>query len=42
MKLMNTEEMVTLIGMGIAIGISIGFVLKVFIDTYYQIESLPL
>ena len=29
MKLMNTEEMVTLIGMGIAIGISIGFVLKV-------------
>jgi len=38
---MNTDDYITLICIGIAIGIVIGFLLKVFIDAYFIIGSLP-
>ena len=40
----NTEhdDIITYILIGVGIGIAIGFVLKVFIDTYILIERLPL
>jgi uncharacterized membrane protein (Fun14 family) len=37
----RNEEVISYIGIGICIGIAIGFVLKVFIDTYFIIENLP-
>ena len=36
------EDIVTYILIGIGLGVPIGFVLKVFLDTYTIIESLPL
>ena len=36
------EDIVTYILIGIGLGVPIGFVLKVFMDTYTIIESLPL
>jgi|TARA_B100000475_G_scaffold4067_1_gene3827 hypothetical protein len=36
------EDIVTYILIGIGLGVPIGFVLKVFLDTYAIIESLPL
>ena len=41
-KINNTDDYITLIGIGIAIGIGIGFILKVFVDAYTIIEGLPL
>ena len=41
-KINNTDDYITLIGIGIAIGIGIGFVLKIFVDAYTIIEGLPL
>ncbi len=41
-KINSTDEYITLIGIGVAIGIGVGFVLKVFLDTYTIIERLPL
>jgi hypothetical protein len=41
MKNLRHEEQTTLILIGIAIGIGIGFVLKAFVDTYYSLGSLP-
>ena len=40
----NTEhdDIITYILIGVGIGIAIGFVLKVFMDTYILIWSLPL
>ena len=40
MKNLSHEEQVTLILIGVAIGIGIGFVLKVFLDTYYLLQNL--
>ena len=40
MKNLSHEEQITLILRGIAIGIGIGFVLKVFLDTYYLLQNL--
>jgi hypothetical protein len=42
MKNLSHEEQITLILIGIAIGVGIGFVLKVFVDSYIIIEGLPL
>mgnify|MGYP004372921729 CR=1 FL=1 len=42
MKNLSHEEEITLLLIGIAIGIGVGFVLKVFLDTYTMIEGLPL
>ena len=36
------EDIITYILIGVGIGVPIGFVLKVFLDTYAIIESLPL
>ena len=36
------EDIITYILIGIGLGVPIGFVLKVFLDTYAIIESLPL
>ena len=36
------EDIITYILIGIGLGVPIGFVLKVFMDTYTIIESLPL
>ena len=41
MKNLSHEEQITLILIGTAIGIGIGFVLKTFVDTYYLLGSLP-
>jgi hypothetical protein len=38
----NQEEMISYILIGVAIGIAIGFLLKVFVDTYKLVESLPI
>ena len=40
MKNLSHEEQITLMLIGIAIGIGIGFVLKVFLDTYYLLQNL--
>ena len=42
--LKNTEhdDIVTYILIGVGLGVPIGFVLKVFLDTYTIIERLPL
>ena len=42
MKQLNSEEQITLIVIGIAIGVAIGFVLKAFVDTYDLVRSLPI
>ena len=42
MKQMNSEEQITLIVIGIAIGVAIGFVLKAVVDTYDLVRSLPI
>ena len=42
MRNLSHEEQITLIVIGIAIGVAVGFVLKTFVDTYYLIGSLPL
>ena len=36
------EDIITYILIGVGIGVPIGFVLKVFLDTYTMIEGLPL
>ena len=36
------EDIITYILIGVGLGVPIGFVLKVFMDTYTIIESLPL
>jgi hypothetical protein len=36
------EDMISYILIGVAIGIAIGFLLKVFVDTYNLVESLPI
>jgi hypothetical protein len=42
--LKNTEheDIITYILIGIGLGVPIGFVLKVFLDTWTLLESLPL
>ena len=41
MKNLSSEEQITLIVIGIAIGVAVGFILKTFVDTYYLVGSLP-
>ncbi len=36
------EDIITYILIGVGLGVPIGFVLKVFLDTYAIIERLPL
>ena len=36
------EDIITYILIGIGLGVPIGFVLKVFLDTYAIVERLPL
>ena len=36
------DDMIAYILIGVAIGIAIGFLLKVFVDTYNLVESLPI
>ncbi len=42
MKMLNSEEIVTLVSIGVAIGIGIGFMIKVFLDTLTVIQGLPI
>ena len=39
MKNLSNEEQITLILIGIAIGIGLGFLIKVFIDTHILLEN---
>ena len=42
MKNIEHDDIITYILIGVGIGIAIGFVLKVFMDTYVLIGRLPI
>ena len=41
-KNIEHEDIITYILIGVALGVPIGFVLKVFLDTHLIIQGLPL